>query len=661
MTLLVYQRWHWIKATWKEKLQLTPSVALAVLNTVSGIALAIALGEGVNIAWWRKCLHGATVADLHQSWAYSASRVDLLGCWKNFNIIALACLAMYVVLVENLLLQKAAESVPGFFTAPAQISVPVATAIPATMGAQTNGDGTTGFLTVALGNVLKDYSTSGGNLQQLITTHWDSNCIGSCTTNLRAAGFSIECDRNSIDRDLDGRVIEDANDNENSISTLLSTKFKALYAGEYDSTQSRVAEFSHIQYSTIRAWYSAGVRDFDGNETLEERANNCWGEQRVMTCRLRPVILEYPVEINNNTKEIQAQKGVRLQGNIDADIIYFNYNSAENQLAGYRVISPLPSEPKPAAKSHTFLGAITLALNDLLRTQMSLKYSNATGWSVTPASTSLGSWWLSYSQGYFSSGVDQDVTYSGSGCAYLVEDPTQYIVSQLNEIMLRLSLRAAWDLENTAPLSSDVLTSKWVVHSASIQNHTASQTIDTLIYKSNYGYMGGAIASMSKCSNLFSSTSLVNANSNIPTHLFYTHKTDHYRLAVVCTLMILPTFYGYWQLGRPVTLGPLEIAYAFQAPLLSSTSPAAGNVDTLIHEVGARKVQYGLVEAPAEEGDGKGKLALAIAEPHLVQRLDQGEDAHEERGTGIKMIHLRSLTGSATGAGHLRRKFSVLK
>jgi hypothetical protein len=120
----VYQKWDWIHDHWKEKTELTPSVALAVVNTVSNLALAIAIAQGITISWWRKALLGATVQELHQSWSFSTSVLELLTAGKSFNIIALAALTAKLALVDNLLLQRAAETTPVTFFQTGNITVP---------------------------------------------------------------------------------------------------------------------------------------------------------------------------------------------------------------------------------------------------------------------------------------------------------------------------------------------------------------------------------------------------------------------------------------------------------------------------------------------------------------------------------------------------------
>jgi hypothetical protein len=64
--MIVELKWKWVTNKWKKRAQLTPSVALAITNTVSNVALAIAIGQGVAIAWWRKVHHIVRSQSVHQ-------------------------------------------------------------------------------------------------------------------------------------------------------------------------------------------------------------------------------------------------------------------------------------------------------------------------------------------------------------------------------------------------------------------------------------------------------------------------------------------------------------------------------------------------------------------------------------------------------------------
>jgi hypothetical protein len=80
--------------------------------------------------------------------------------------------------------------------------------------------------------------------------------------------------------------------------------------------------------------------------------------------------------------------------------------------------------------------------------------------------------------------------------------------------------------------------------------------------------------------------------------LIYTTKYLFLGLALLFTLLgvlcIIPTFMGWWDLGRNVSMSPLEIAKAFDARSLAGADSNA-EVGKLLKEVGERKIQYGVL------------------------------------------------------------------
>ena len=91
------------------------------------------------------------------------------------------------------------------------------------------------------------------------------------------------------------------------------------------------------------------------------------------------------------------------------------------------------------------------------------------------------------------------------------------------------------------------------------------QVSDVVYYKTNYWFMGFAVLS-----------------------------------TLVCILLVLPSYWKYGELGRDVTLGPIEVASAFRAPMLTegraNAAEAGGDIKELIKDVGHRKVMYGFVD-----------------------------------------------------------------
>ena len=128
-------------------------------------------------------------------------------------------------------------------------------------------------------------------------------------------------------------------------------------------------------------------------------------------------------------------------------------------------------------------------------------------------------------------------------------------------------------------------------------NLSGSETVTTAVYVPNYAYLAGAVAAMG-----------------------------------LCTLGIAPLFDGWWHLGRAVSMSPLEIARAFQAPI---TAGSASNVRVsgLLDQIGDRAVLYGALPALALPGYGApgasamhhqlpaGAAGVAIADPQSVSSL----------------------------------------
>lgn len=69
--------------------------------------------------------------DLHRSWSFSASVLELVTAGKWFNYIALAALMAKVALIDNVLLQQAVSTSPGYFWQESMnLSLPMAKALP---------------------------------------------------------------------------------------------------------------------------------------------------------------------------------------------------------------------------------------------------------------------------------------------------------------------------------------------------------------------------------------------------------------------------------------------------------------------------------------------------------------------------------------------------
>lgn len=118
-------------------------------------------------------------------------------------------------------------------------------------------------------------------------------------------------------------------------------------------------------------------------------------------------------------------------------------------------------------------------------------------------------------------------------------------------------------------------------------------------------------------------------------------RTDYGYLACAAVLMlaataaIVPTLWGWWKLGRPVTMSPIETARAFQTPLLSDASVLSMSnavVEELIGTYGTKKVKYGktvLNDFPGnrtpEEAMPRERTCLAIDSTNNVKTVLYGD------------------------------------
>ena len=92
-------------------------------------------------------------------------------------------------------------------------------------------------------------------------------------------------------------------------------------------------------------------------------------------------------------------------------------------------------------------------------------------------------------------------------------------------------------------------------------------------------------------------------------------------------IVIFPMFWGWWTLGRKVTLSPFGIALAFDAPILADVHSAAG-VRGVVDKHGGMKLSYGILDN--SEGVGQPEVAttsgrVGIGDAQHVSRPRKGQ------------------------------------
>jgi hypothetical protein len=151
-----------------------------------------------------------------------------------------------------------------------------------------------------------------------------------------------------------------------------------------------------------------------------------------------------------------------------------------------------------------------------------------------------------------------------SNCPYQFIDPTQNILNSFNEVLFLAAIDADWTPQT-------------------IQTFPVVQTTNSLVYTSVYPYL--AVASV---------------------------------ILVIAILAISTTLYGWWDLGRDVSLSPLETAKAFGAPIFQHWNLHMDSKH-LARDMGQRKFMYS--EKDVTEDDGIARPMLQIAELNIGNQL----------------------------------------
>jgi hypothetical protein len=576
-------------------------------------------GNGIAIAWWRKMLKGsATIEDLHRSWSFSTSIKHIALAGKYFNLIALAALTTKLTIIDSSLMQKAFSTYVGT-DRPIRVTNIIGFAnesFPITSTPDFGSEHAVG-ISKALDLELQAWSQQGSVYNSRFR-----NCEGTCFLDMPAAGFEIDCSEpvttaidygkataNALMLSLDLTRLDLLNE---SVGTTALTGDLAFIGGESGSgenvfltannTASKALAQAYIDANTSLPMFdihftqhvnSPYLPDPDGTEysyiamdmmftTAQDIDRSivsdavCPGLATRQSCRLRPAVISYPLRITNYTGA-HASNGVRLgtpqtQGGNTSNIVLREepYNITSKQQGGFRVLrhedimgSIFDVPP--------YLGGLTLAFETYLGGHANISFKGSTSY-VPDIMSSAYKYVL-------------NADHIRATCGYRWMNPleaanqteslTRSVVSSINEIMLltNLGVPTLWNT-SSAP-------------QAAATSFNATMYRDSVHYSTNIYYMIGAVISN-----------------------------------FICVLCVLPSYWGFWQLGRKVALSPFEIAAAFRSPMVNT----GGTIDDILRENGNQPVQFGRIVT----GNAAGQLG--VAEPEYVER------AHPAIGSAKKEI-----------------------
>ncbi|KAK5383175.1 hypothetical protein LTS03_002423 [Exophiala xenobiotica] len=501
-----------------------PSIIINGFTSISGLCLALAIAEGVSIAWWRKALKGATVAELHKSWEFSMSFTQILRRFWALDAIALAALAAKLAILDAFFFQRATTTYTTQDPAKNVTMLGItAKAFPQTgfvvspgFGAQTDfmiGDTYT--------PTVDTWETSNGffeNFQQLFR-----NC-------------------DDLDKDY-SRITMDL-----------------LY---FDSD------------------------DPYGAASVE----SCPGTITNVQCTLCPALVRYPLTIVNYTNA-HITNGVSVGGKeydssntITPPIPTYSYSL--KQADGFKILSYLTTDDRNIANTTTQLGGVANALSQFLSSTAAITYSGSSLWGLSQRGT-----------------LAQTMMFGPpnmGSCDCSFHDALSTPVAGINQLTF-LTATALIQPPAFEPIAGTQVTVVGVRDNttATFSNIPNSlQISDVIHYHTHYLYLALGVSS-----------------------------------TIGCLLLILPAFWRYGVLGREVTLGPMEIASAFRAPVLETghgEDKEAGNLKHLIKHVGERKVMYGYVE------EGAGADADTGAQTTPDQRTSVDGISHNNNRRSVRL------------------------
>jgi hypothetical protein len=526
--------------------------------------------NGCAIAWWRRLLKGATIKDLHRSWTFSTSIKDAALAGKYVNVIALAALTAKLTIIDGMLMQEATsarirEDLPIEMSANIFPFGNVRSSIPETGSRKLDSGGSATWLSTELGNALEIWANSGPLL-----SHGFGGCDGYCFLNVPAAGFEFDCTEESAKPiNFGSRLMATGNsssglpgpaNNTRDVSeeTVFELTFTAVKNNTNADSRNASAAYSYIQADFI---YSQA----------QDTSDYCPGVRYHRSCRLRPALISYPIMVQTsrangttNGTRVGITESTYQQNGMDG-LHPGSYNSTLKQIEGYKVLNYTDIYEDETATGSTQLGGIVAGLDMYLTGSATLELDDtATGFTLRQ---------LDHAARYLNNSVRPD------GCGYNYVDPLKGfakfgipgVLESINEIMF--TLVADFSLDSPVTVNGNQMNS--TIGSA----YDSTQYSFSIHYHTNFTFMAGALVS-----------------------------------TFICVLFVLPTYWGFWQLGRKLALSPLEIAAAFRSPLVDSGK----DIDGILQEAGKTQVRFGHIVS----GEAAGRLG--VAEHGQVERVLPG-------------------------------------
>ncbi|KAK5165560.1 uncharacterized protein LTR77_009089 [Saxophila tyrrhenica] len=460
-----------------------PAVLLSVLATVANALLVFAFAKGATIHWWHSAVRGATLEQLHSSWAFGSDWTAIFTSVAAFNTVALAAVFMPILLADGPLLQRAVVVVTTPNVTHTNQTIPLSPS-PFLSG------GTAFFIDHAaepslyhplFAKVVQQYTARE---PILVPT---GLCNGNCELEVSAPGWDIECDSSATQHEL--ATYDDLTEYLKNTDSNYTEYRNSTYRGpEVDQIVFNVELTYGYDYP---ANYEDGV---NFAIDLETRYKSTPGGNYTLSrhsCTLHEAIIKYPLVLQNETVTL-----------------------APMPLSDGRTVERVYRGPESGS-----IGTYETLL--IFNVDGQILMANEIAFRTAYAQTSM--------------------TPSGDSSVNLTATQSYILKPNLTGIDRPLVQRA-------------VVTDK------------STQTV----YQTQPGWLAGGFV-------------------------------------VICLacLFIAPTYWGFWRLGREVSMSPIEIGRAFDAAVMQNADPNATGQD-LKKYLGDRKVNL----APAAIQRSRSTMSL---------------------------------------------------
>lgn len=397
-----------------------------------------------------------------------------------------------------------------------------------------------------------------------------SHCLAKVTTKLgQGFGFKVNC--SASERSFDLLSLPDScNSCSNKACT---TRCANLARSQYN------ANVFSVKYDTNAAYTPNSQDQALTLMSVFKADSNCEGNIQMHSCSLYQGVVNYPVVLANRTIQLQDKQQNKSQ--------YWDNSISLDEAFMEKYWPTLFSSLFPPISINISASEDMLTL-DYTKCVMPSIGGWATAQNSNTSSCSTNSTsnqklaFNDLSIIYATPLIDENGLETGTMCNLTWRDPMQDMVNTMQSLAFRISvaMATASDSAFLPTLNSSAVEAyrKSWTQTVSFQGHNV-----VTVYRTNSVFIGMAIL-----------------------------------VSMMGVLAVLPLYNGWWELGRAVSLSPLEIARAFGTPLLDGMDGNAGAQNVVV-ERGTLRVRYGAVEQYGEE------KRLRMEETSRVRKPWRGE------------------------------------